>query len=204
MENAYKGTTVINDLPHEMLVKIFEVMDSETLKNAALVCKRFVHCLLYFSLLSEVLLSQTCRWNETIGQSSSVMEKLPLALEGSWFRISQALKNFTRKYHTVNIDESVGWTESTIKVLQKHGYGARLLQLNDCNVESKQVKTFIEMLKIFKSLEVLKISSSCLENFNVDSEKFKTINLPCLKTVVLDQSSLNVSRIELLLEASLS
>lgn len=46
MEKNKRGAAskTINELPDEMLIKVFEELDSKSLKNCALSQKRFVHC----------------------------------------------------------------------------------------------------------------------------------------------------------------
>lgn len=48
METVVKDETTIDALPSEILIKIFEQMDRDTLKSSALVCNRFVAILLCF------------------------------------------------------------------------------------------------------------------------------------------------------------
>lgn len=115
------------------------------------------------------------------------MKQLPLELEGSWVRLDQQLKNFSRKYHTVEIDNSCEWSESAIKVLSRHGKEARLLELSDCDFDMAHIKVLNKLFGVFEGLEELKICNASINVIESEINKIKPVNMARLKTVVLSE-----------------
>lgn len=122
------------------------------------------------------------------------MKQLPLSLEGSWLRVYQNVKDFSRKYHTIKIENSTEWSEYSIKVLQSQGSEMRHLEFNDCYFDVNKSNLMTRMFRLFQNLKVLKFHST--ENDMFDEKKLKKIkpaNLPLLKRVVLVESDFAVS-----------
>lgn len=51
MSSQDQHEATVDKLPDEILLKIFEAMDSVTLKNLCLVCKKFVFSFVHLALL---------------------------------------------------------------------------------------------------------------------------------------------------------
>jgi thioester reductase-like protein len=126
------------------------------------------------------------------------MKKLPLSLEPNvaWLRVLQSTSDFIRKYHTVKIENSDEWNDSTVKVLRQHGSEMRCLELKNCMIRMNKAKVLNEMLKVSKKLEVLKLTDvDCDIVKDKKLDKIESVKLPKLKSVVLQDTNLAVSKI---------
>lgn len=122
------------------------------------------------------------------------MKQLPLSLEGSWLRTYQQISNFERRYHTVVIENAGEWTENAVNVFSKHGSDMRCLELTDCSLEIRQAELFNRLFKLCKKMETLKLNNVDLDVYEASElNAMKSLDLPCLKRVVLNESSLAVS-----------
>lgn len=131
------------------------------------------------------------RWNELIGQSSSLMEKLPLQINGSdWRSINKETKSFNRKYRTIKIRNCKIWNKTALKVIQKKGVKLRKLGFYDCSFRSLHSKFLNNLFSSVSKLEVLE----CIQTATYETtfKSLKTQDLPKLKRLVMTDSQMPV------------
>lgn len=162
-ERSKMGKKVIDSLPDEVLLHIFEMLDGKTLKDCCLTCLRWE-----FEIVNKLFQRfdiYLLRWNTLIGTSSKIMQKFEFELklhELRWFA------DITRNIHTIRIQkESMSPTVSRVSkgsvsteletILEKHGADLRQVKISETDFDD-----FGHLLKHLPRLERLELNSVVL------------------------------------------
>jgi hypothetical protein len=183
-------------LIEDVLTKVFEFLDGNSLKEASLVCKRlkqnniFLIFKLYFLHFS---------WNKVIGLSPSLMKKLTLTLSSqtqrdiNWVSLIDEIKHINKRFQ--NLCVGLKWqncqTEirALIEISRFHGFHLRNLSLSSaCFINSQD---FCDILNNLPLLEKLNLQNTRFEmkTNNDQTVAIKKVEMKNLKTVKLDNSS---------------
>lgn len=108
---CFKNSTADNEsfsdvLPDDVLIMIFELLDFRSLKEAALVCKRWE-----FWKLGNSFIFSDFRWNSVIGTTNSIINRFVLKLKNhseadikQLIKLSKDVQRFKRNYTSVHVD----------------------------------------------------------------------------------------------------
>lgn len=138
----------INDLPNELLVKIFSNLRRPN------------------DLLRATLVNRN--WNNLISNTRSVMQRIGKLYINE--RNLENIPNFTRNYETIHIDEVTEWNPELYKCLRIIARSVKRLVLFECIFFDEDFKS---MLECFPNLEELEIYDchpgiSPLNNYTTD------------------------------------
>lgn len=103
-------------------------------------------------------------------------------------------KLFNRKYQAVRFDEGTEYgTFVDLKDLHKVLPHLKNIQLTGCHLRNKHMREFQGFLASLPKLEVLHLQSCYEEVFRKIVEQIEQVNMPNLKSVVINKAGIEVS-----------
>ncbi|XP_037032672.1 uncharacterized protein LOC119071745 [Bradysia coprophila] len=169
-----------NDLPLEILVKVFRYLDGRNLKNATLTCK-----------LWNDLIESACQWSLELDYND--YGKLKLTAQDSEKKMNFILTT-NRKFGSIEITNGpLSENNRILKMFQRHGFN--IVKLSLCGHRINSLIAFAELLVLTPNLNYLFIkvknllSDVTLDQILPDLNKLKTLEM-----VFCDQQILKVLR----------
>lgn len=182
-------------LVDDVLLKVFELLDGKSLKEASLVCRRQTH----FCNFQQIHIFFLFSWNEIISLSPKTMCKFTLTLcprsqvQGDiyWMNKFDEIKSVRRRFQSLCVE--LKWQncqkeiQELIKISRCHGSQLKSFSLSSaCFFKPKDFCGILENLPMLEELQLY------YTRFELNNDGFnvsETITMLNLKTIKLDNSS---------------
>lgn len=163
-------SNIIAAFPEELLLKIFDFLDMESLKNVTLV---------------------DTRWLDIVTSENVTMKKLPLTINGHhWRRNHMIGGKLNYNFYKVEINMIKSFGTKMLSNLKKIGSNMREIEFAYCMV--KEPKVFKDILNNFPKAEKLTFNGCSFRKIYKESHD-SVLELVKLDELVIKQSCLTVN-----------